>query len=171
MLGHQVHVVHARSEGVFVAPQAIDMPGRYYRKGELLGYVIGKEQPLARVVVPQDAVDMVRLATDRVRVRLVDRPEVIAEGRVVRQVPAGEAYLPSRALATEGGGEIATDPRETKAPKALERMFQFDVALAGIPRLETFGARAYVRFDHRMEPLCLRWYRAVRLLFLSRFGV
>ena len=164
-------IVHARSEGVFVAPQAIDMPGRYYRKGELLGYVIGKEQPLARVVVPQDAVDMVRLATDRVRVRLVDRPEVIAEGRVVRQVPAGEAYLPSRALATDGGGEIAIDPRDTKGPKALERMFQFDVALAGLPRLETFGARAYVRFDHRMEPLCLRWYRAVRLLFLSRFGV
>jgi len=164
-------IVHARSDGVFIAPQALDMPGRYYRKGELLGYVIGKEQPLARVVVPQEAVDMVRLATDRVRVRLVDRPEVIAEGRVVRQVPAGEAYLPSRALATEGGGEIATDPRETKGPKALERMFQFDVALAGIPRLETFGARAYVRFDHRMEPLCLRWYRGVRLLFLSRFGV
>ncbi|HXL75360.1 MAG TPA: hypothetical protein VN967_05850, partial [Burkholderiales bacterium] len=164
-------IVHARSDGVFVAPQALDMPGRYYRKGELLGYVIGKEQPLARVVVPQEAVDMVRLATDRVRVRLVDRPEVIAEGRVVRQVPAGEAYLPSRALATEGGGEIAIDPRDSKGPRALERMFQFDVALAGIPRLETFGARAYVRFDHRMEPLCLRWYRAVRVLFLSRFGV
>ena len=164
-------IAHARSDGVFIAPQALDMPGRYYRKGELLGYVIGKEPPLARVVVPQDAVDMVRLATDRVRVRLVDRPEVIAEGRVVRQVPAGEAYLPSRALATDGGGEIAIDPRDTKGPKALERMLQFDVALAGIPRLETFGARAYVRFDHRMEPLLLRWYRAVRLLFLSRFGV
>jgi putative peptide zinc metalloprotease protein len=50
-------------------------------------------------------------------------------------------------------------------------MFQFDVALEGIPRLETFGTRAYVRFDHGMEPLAVRWYRAVRLLFLSRFGV
>jgi putative peptide zinc metalloprotease protein len=164
-------IVHAHSDGVFIAPQAVDMPGRYYHKGELLGYVIGEQQPYARVVVAQDAVDMVRDATDRVRVSLIDRPEVVAEGRVVRQVPAGETYLPSRALATEGGGQIATDPRDTKGPKALERMFQFDVALEGIPRLETFGTRAYVRFDHGMEPLAVRWYRAVRLLFLSRFGV
>ena len=83
----------------------------------------------------------------------------------------GEAYLPSRALATEGGGQIATDPRDSTGPKALERMFQFDVALAGAPRLEVFGERAYLRFEHRREPLALRWYRDLRRLFLSRFGV
>ena len=164
-------IARARTDGIFLAPQATDMPGRYYRRGELIGYVIGSEPALARVVVPQDAVDLVRLETDRVRVRLIDRPDLVVDGRVVRQVPAGEAYLPSRALAIEGGGEIATDPRDPKGPKALERMFQFDVALEGLPRLEIFGERVYVRFDHRMEPLALRWYRAVRLLFLSRFGV
>jgi putative peptide zinc metalloprotease protein len=164
-------IVHAHSDGVFIAPQAVDLPGRYYRKGELLGYVIGQQQPYARVVVAQDAIDTVRIATSRVRVSLIDRPDLVAEGHVLRQVPAGETYLPSRALAVDGGGQIATDPRDTKGPKALERMFQFDVALEGIPRLDTFGERAYVRFDHEMEPLSLRWYRAVRLLFLSRFGV
>jgi len=134
--------------------------------------VIGsQQQPYARVVVPQDAVDKVRLDTDRVRVRLVDHPEVVAEGKVVRQVPAGETYLPSRALAVEGGGDIAIDPRETKTARALERMFQFDVALDGLPHMDTFGQRVYVRFDHRMEPLGLRWLRSLRLLFLSRFGV
>ena len=163
--------VRAHAEGVFVVPQAVDLPGRYYRKGELLGYVIGKVEPLARVVVPQDAVDLVRLATDRIRLRAVDRPDVIAEGSIVRQVPAGEAYLPSRALAVDGGGQIATDPRDAKGPKALERMFQFDVALAGAPHVDLFGERVYVRFDHRMEPLAVQWYRTVRLLFLSRFSV
>ena len=164
-------IAHARSDGEFIAPQAADMPGRFYRKGELLGYVIGRQQPYVRVVVTQDAVEMVREATRRVRVILVDRPELVAEGRVVREVPAGETYLPSRALAVEGGGQIATDPRDTKGPKALERMFQFDVALGGLRSSDTFGERAYVRFDHNREPLALRWYRTVRLLFLSRFGV
>lgn len=164
-------IVRAQSNGVFVAPDATDMPGRYYVKGERLGYVIGKVRPLARVVVPQDAVDMVRLATDGIRVRLVDRPGLDLRGRIVRQVPAGEAYLPSRALATEGGGRIATDPRDTKGPKALQRMFQFDVALSGIPRLDLFGERVYVRFDHKRVPLALQWYRSVRLLFLSHFSV
>src|SRR5712691_537586 len=35
-------VVRAHTDGVFVAPQMADMPGRYFRKGELLAYVIGK---------------------------------------------------------------------------------------------------------------------------------
>ncbi|HVB47962.1 MAG TPA: hypothetical protein VNF69_06185 [Burkholderiales bacterium] len=164
-------IVRAQRNGVFVVPQAADIPGRYYRKGELLGYVIGRVRPLARVVVPQDAVDMVRLGTDRVRVRLSDRPGVSFDGRIVRQVPAGESYLPSLALATEGGGDIATDPRATKGPKALERMFQFDVALSNAPPLGLFGERVYVRFDHRKQPLAMQWYRSIRLLFLSRFSV
>jgi putative peptide zinc metalloprotease protein len=128
-------------------------------------------QPLARVVVPQEAVDLVREATVRVGVRLVNHPDWVARGRIVRQVPAGEEYLPSRALAAEGGGAIVTDPRDAKAPKTLQRMFQFDIALSGIPRLDVFGERVYVRFDHHMEPLARQWYRGIRLLFLSRFGV
>ena len=164
-------IVRVRADGVFYVPQAGDLPGRYYRKGELLGYVIGEAPPLVRVVVPQDAVDPVRVATDRVLVRLAARPGQVLEGRMVRQVPAGEAYLPSRALAVDGGGQIATDPRDSSGPKALERMFQFDVALQGTPALGVFGERAYVRFEHKREPLAARWYRDVRRLFLSRFGV
>ncbi|HSU78154.1 MAG TPA: hypothetical protein VLI89_13830 [Burkholderiales bacterium] len=164
-------IVRVRADGVFYVPQAGDLPGRYYRKGELLGYVIGEAAPLVRVVVPQDAVDPVRVATDRVLVRLAARPGQVLEGRMVRQVPGGEAYLPSRALAVDGGGQIATDPRDSSGPKALERMFQFDVALQGTPALGVFGERAYVRFEHKREPLAARWYRDVRRLFLSRFGV
>jgi len=164
-------IVRTRADGVLVVPQPADLPGRYFRKGELLGYVVGRDEaPLVRVVVPQDAIDAVRISTDRVRVRLASRPQRVLEGRIVRQVPAGEAVLPSRALAMEGGGRIATDPRDS-APKALERMFQFDVVLPGAPSLGVFGERAYVRFEHRAEPLALRWYRDLRRLFLSRFGV
>jgi len=164
-------IVRVRADGVFYVPQAGDLPGRYYRKGELLGYVIGEATPLVRVVVPQDAVDPVRAATDRILVRLAARPGEVLEARMVRQVPAGEAYLPSRALAVEGGGQIATDPRDSNGPKALERMFQFDLALQATPAPGVFGERAYVRFEHKREPLAARWYRDVRRLFLSRFGV
>jgi putative peptide zinc metalloprotease protein len=161
-------VVRARTDGVLVVPQMVDMPGRYYRKGDPLGYVMGKAPALARVVVTQDAVDEVRLATDRVRVRLAERPQTILQGRVVREVPAGDETLPSPALAAQAGGEIATDPREAKNPKALERVFQFDVVLDGAARADYFGQRVFVRFEHQME---LRWYRSIRLLFLRSFNV
>lgn len=164
-------LIRARASGVFVVPNMDDMMGRFYRKGELLGYVIGHTQPLVRVVVPQDATDQVRVESDRVRLQVLDRGHVIHTGRIVREVPAGDEYLPSRALAIEGGGTIATDPRDTKGPKALQRMFQFDIILDDAPHFSTYGQRAVVRFEHAPRPLAVQWYRAVRLLFLSRFSV
>ena len=50
-------------------------------------------------------------------------------------------------------------------------MFQVDVELTDEHGIELFGQRAYVRFDHKMQPLALQWYRSVRRLFLSRFNV
>jgi putative peptide zinc metalloprotease protein len=164
-------VVHARTDGIFVVPQRADMPGRYYKKGDLLGYVIGRAHPLARVVVPQEAIDEVRLGTDDVRVRLSENPETALHGRVVREVPAGDATLPSPALSAQSGGAIATDPRETKTSKALQRFFQFDVELEDADRIDHFGQRLFVRFEHRMEPLAVQWYRSIRLLFLTAFNV
>jgi putative peptide zinc metalloprotease protein len=164
-------IVRANTDGVFVVPQMLDMPGRYYRKGDLLGYVIGSAQKLARVVVPQDAVDRVRASTGGVRARVVDHLNTTVTGHIVRAVPGGDELLPSRALAIEGGGEVATDPRETKGAKAMQRMFQFDVELDGGRSDNQFGQRVYVRFEHKEEPLLIQWYRSVRLLFLSRFSV
>jgi putative peptide zinc metalloprotease protein len=164
-------VTRANTDGVFVVSQMGDMLGRYYRKGDLLGYVMGKTAPLARVVVSQDAVDNVRSDTDRIRLRLVNQPTVVMKGRMLRDVPGGEEQLPSIALAAEGGGEIATDPRETKSPKALQRMFQFDVEIEDINLVDRFGQRVYVRFEHQMTPLSVQWYRSIRRLFLSSLNV
>jgi len=149
----------------------VDMPGRYYRRGELLGYVVGNATPLARVVVPQEAVDRVRLTTDRIQVRPVDQPRLVLEGRVLRAVPAGGEYLPSAALGVDGGGDFAIDPRDAKGPKTLQRTFQFDIELQGLEAVNHFGQHVFVRFEHRMEPLAVQWYRSVRLLLLTNFHV
>jgi putative peptide zinc metalloprotease protein len=164
-------VTRARTDGVFIVPQVVDMPGRYHKRGELLGYVVGKSTPLARVVVPQEAVDRVRLTTDRIEVRPVDRPRLLLEGRVLRAVPAGGEYLPSAALGAEGGGDLAVDPRDSKGPKTLQRTFQFDIELSGLQAMDHFGQHVFVRFDHHMEPLSVQWYRSIRLLLLTNFNV
>jgi putative peptide zinc metalloprotease protein len=165
--------VRAGSDGTFVAPRANDMPGRYYREGDPLGYVIDLARPIVRVVVAQESVDQVRQGTDRVSVRFAHRPEAVAVGRIVRLVPAGDEYLPSRALSVEGGGRIATDPRDQKGARTMERMFQLDVEFEDKDTAQRafFGERLYVRFDHAAEPMGVQWYRAVRLLFLSHFHV
>jgi putative peptide zinc metalloprotease protein len=163
--------VRAQTDGTFIVPEALDLPGRYYHQGDLMAYVIGSSQAMARVVVSQDAIDRVRAGTDRVRVRMVDHPRTIVTGHIVRAVPGADEYLPSKALAVDGGGDIATDPRDQKGAKAMQRMFQFDVALDLAQPVDHFGQRVYVRFEHDDEPLSVQLYRRVRLLFLSRFSV
>ena len=163
-------VVRAKASGVFISPMNQDMQDRYYKKGDLLGYVIGQMQPLVRVVVPQAAIARVRADTESIHVRMVDRPDVVLDGHILRAVPLGNELLPTRALSTEGGGEIATDPRE-KDVKALSRMFQFDIGVDAPWPITSFGQRVYVRFEHGRETLASQIYRTVRLVFLSRFGV
>jgi putative peptide zinc metalloprotease protein len=126
------------------------------------------------VVVAQDDADAVRSATTAVQVRLVHQPGQVLQGRLQREVPAGAEYLPSVALATQGGGQLATDPRDTKGARTLERTFQFDVAVevpaAGAVEV-FFGEHVHARFRHPSEPLAWQWYRSVRRLFLSHFHV
>ena len=163
--------VRARTDGIFLVPQMGDQEGRFLREGDLLGYVVGAALPIVRVVVPQDAIDRVRVAATQVKVRLVDQPATTWTGHVVRAVPSADEMLPSKALAVDGGGDIATDPRDQRGPKAMQRMFQFDVQLDTDPHFTQFGQRAYVRFAHENEPLFVQWYRRIRLLFLSRLSI
>ena len=164
-------IVRAATDGIFRVPQPGDMAGRFHRKGELLAYVMDSAQRVARVVVEQGNVDQVHLVTDRVAVRLAERPEQVIEGRVLRQVPAGDNNLPSRVLALDGGGRIAVDPRDQAGTRTLERTFQLDIELAQGAGQRYFGERVFVRFEHPAQPLAMQWYRDIRRLLLRQFNV
>jgi putative peptide zinc metalloprotease protein len=163
--------IRGTANGVFVVPMAQDLPGRFVRRGELLGYVLDRSTITARVVVSQSDVDFVRQQTKRVQIRF---PESISEclpAILRREVPAATDQLPGRALSQEGGGEIAIDPRDMLGIKAFQKVFLFDVELPTCEGLYNVGGRIYVRFDHGKEPLFWRWYRGLRQLFLRRFNV
>jgi putative peptide zinc metalloprotease protein len=163
--------VHSSAEGTFFSPMAQDLPGRFVKRGELLGYVLDPSTITARVVVSQSDVDFVRQRTSGAKIRF---PEKIAETiRAVmkREVPAATDQLPGKALSQEGGGEIAIDPRDMVGIKAFQKVFLFDIELPGHAGFYNVGGRVYVRFDHGWEPLIWRWYRSVRQLFLRRFNV
>jgi putative peptide zinc metalloprotease protein len=164
----------AAAAGTFIVPSPADVAGKHRRKGEPVAYVIDKPAPLVRVVVEQDSVDRVRRDTRAVQVRLAHRPDEVHSATVAREVPAGGEYLPSRALSAEGGGALATDPRDTQGGgRTLERTFQFDLRLPddGKSPAGFFGARVHVRFDHTPEPIGLQWLRSLRRVFLSHFHV
>ncbi len=163
--------IYSPTNGKFLVPMAQDLPGRFVRRGELLGHVVDNATISARVVVSQSDVDFVRQRTLEVKVRL---PETVAEtlpATINREVPAATDRLPSIILSQEGGGEIAIDPRDLLGAKAFQKVFIFDLGLSAQPRVYNVGGRVYVRFDHGREPLIYRWYRGARRLFLRRFSV
>ncbi|HRD90468.1 MAG TPA: hypothetical protein PK752_19765, partial [Accumulibacter sp.] len=148
-----------------------DLPGRFVRQGELLGYIVSGPPRLVRVVVGQDDIALVRERRTEVEVKLADRLDRTYAGRLLREVPGGHEQLPSKALSLAGGGPHATDPRDRDGLRTLQRLFQFDLELPPEVGSPEIGTRVFVRFHHHAEPLARQWGRRLRQLFLARFDV
>lgn len=157
--------------GNLIMDRPDDLPGRFVKKGDVLGYVVGEYLPIVRVVVPQSDVEQVRLAIRSVEVRLPQAIAVTWPAKVIREVPAAEKELPSLALSQEGGGEIPMDPHDQHGKKTLQSLFEFELQLPASAPTPYLGSRVYVRFEHPAEPIGVRSWRAVRRLFLSHFQV
>jgi putative peptide zinc metalloprotease protein len=164
-------IVRSTADGTFVIPMPQDFPGRFVRRGELLGYVLNRSAIIARVVVSQADVDFVRQRSFGVKVRFPESVADVQLAELLREVPAATDQLPSRTLSLEGGGEIAIDPRDMMGIKTFQKIFLFDIELPPPAGLYNVGGRVYVRFDHGKEPMIRRWYRGIRQLFLKRFNV
>jgi len=163
-------VLRSPADGRFSLAQAQDLPGRFIKQGEPIAVVLPEQMVTVRVLVPQDNVDHVRQYHERVSVRLAERFSEVLPARVVREVPRASDQLPNLALAQAGGGVVALDPGQPNAAKSLQTHFEFELAIGGA-QASVMGERAYVRFDHPGEPIALQAGRALRQLFLSRFGI
>ena len=162
-------VLRSPVAGVFLLDLAGDLPGRFVHQGDLLGYVAELDEPTVRVAVPQADIGLVKHQTQSVSVRLAEQLVSPVPARVTRQVPAAVERLPSAALGPMGGGPFAVDPEDATGTRALEGIFEVELALP-VP-VDRLGMRVYVRFDHGSEPLAQQWYRRVRQLFLRKFNV
>ena len=152
-------------------PEASDLPGRYLRRGEQVGWVAQHDRTLLRVVVSQADIGLVRTRMHGAEAALADWNVVPIHAQVIREVPAAGDQLPDRALGSSGGGSFAVDPRDPEGLKTLEKVFQLDLALPPQPAGHLLGRRADVRFDHGSEVIALQVYRSGRQLFLRRFGI
>ena len=146
-----------------------DLPGRYVKQGEVLGYVIPSTAPRVRVIIAQADADFIRSHTRNVAIKLPFDPGLTWAARVVRAVPAASNDLPSAALGREAGGAVATDPRDTSGRKSLLSHFEYELALPDEFPYHLIGSRASVRFEHPPEPLGYAMWRGLRRLFLAYF--
>lgn len=151
--------------------RADDLRGRFVERGELLGFIRTDAQSIVRVVIPQDDIGLVRLASPQVRVMISDRIGDDMTGSFMREVPGGAFTLPATAMGIGGGGVHATDPNDHEHLRTLNRVFQLDIELPHPVTGSHVGTRAYVKFSAPPEPIANQLTRRIRQLFLSRLDV
>ncbi|MGI9333704.1 MAG: peptidase M50, partial [Gammaproteobacteria bacterium] len=163
-------VVRAAVPGTLVLPAGADLIGRYVRRGEELGFVLGSSPLAVRVPVAQADIDHVRSRTESIEIRLASTPRLVHTARLVAHAPAASHTLPHEILTIDAGGRIARDPRDTSPLQSVEPYFLFELEVPGLA-VERVGERAQVLFRHRAEALAQRWYRGARRLLLRQFNV
>ncbi|MES9943326.1 MAG: hypothetical protein ABW080_00015 [Candidatus Thiodiazotropha sp.] len=155
--------------GTFLVQQPGDLPGLFLHQGDLIGYVFDNRQAELRVAVSQEAVGLVRHATETIEARYANRPGELVPVKRVREIPESRQRLPSPALGSLGGGEFTLHPEDRDGTRPLEAVFEMRLQLEQpVTRL---GERIIVRFEHRPRPLGWQWFRSLRQLFLKRFNL
>ncbi len=166
----ELQIVAGASGKFVLSKAAADLPERFLRRGEPIGYVVPPRTATARVLVSQHDVDLVRNRTERVEVKIAGRLHDSYAATIRREVPAASNRVSNLALSSVGGGGAPLDPRQTKEPRTLDAWFEFELELPATAAL-VLGEHVYVRFEHGAEPLATRIYRAVRQLFMRQFTV
>jgi len=163
-------IMISQQDGAFVMSNNDDIEGYFVRQGDPIAYVINYDEVSIRVVVPQNAIGLVRQNVDNVEVRFVDRINQAYSTNVSREIPAATYKLPSKSLAQQGGGSIQTDPFDTDGTKTQDQYFQFEITLPENVMTSHIGQRVFVKFKHGKEPLAMQWYRSFEELFLNELG-
>lgn len=165
-------VIRSPRDGIFIVPREQDQIDRFVSKGQVVAFVTSvNDHTTVRAAVSQDDIGLVRERTRQVDVRSAGWNIQSYPSKLAREVHGGTHQLPTAALGTEGGGEFAIDPSEPGGRKTLERVFEIEIRLPPQAHAEFLGRRMYVRFDHGYQPLGIQAWRALRQLFLRRFGV
>ena len=160
-------VIVAGKDGVLSLPVASDLPGKYVRRGDVIGHVVGQGGSSALVVVPQSDIDSVRQQLEAIEVRLGSQPGKTFSAEFLRELPQGTDRLPHRILGSASGGLMAVDARDQSGTQLVSKVFMVEIGLpADLPE-NFFGNRLYVRFIHPEETLGKQLVRRFNQLLLQ----
>ena len=161
----------AGNDGRFVLEKEGLVLGRHVKQGELLGYVVNKQDLMVKAVLTQQRIERVQAGVKSARVRLADRFSESLAATLTRQTPAALHSLPSPALAYDGKSGIAVASQTDEQLQTVERVFHIELALPGEATIAGIGGRAYVTLRHQPESLGRRWWRSTRQLLLKQLTV
>jgi putative peptide zinc metalloprotease protein len=162
--------VIAPTGGTFVQSDTGFLPGRFYQKGQPVGFVLADSYLTVKAAVRQEDIDLVS-RHQSVSVRFAGMPDVEHDAFLYRQVPSATRLLPSAALGAAGGGSLRVDPDDPEGRLAAEDVYLIDLIFqsSDIPRL--VGLRAHVLFRNGRTVLAELFRRELQILFMRHLDV
>lgn len=154
--------------GTLALTNRSDMLGRFYRKGDVLGFVVDSSQAMVQTVVPESRLSRFQGHIESVEVTLVGQSDKIFNARLVRQTPQASHKLPSAQLGSAQGGQVRVDARDETGLTSLDPVYHFELALEHYDE-PYLAAKVFIKFRHAGESLGEMLYYDVRNLFLHRF--
>ena len=160
-------LVKAQAAGTFAVADSGQLPGRYFAQGALIGHIVGPQQLVIKVVVPEHRMGALSRGIESASVRMAEHFARPVPAFLSRETPSADNRLPSAALGTAAGGGIAIAPGDNTGMKTRERVFHLELVLAEPAEIAGVGERAYVSLQHQSTPLADRFLRSTRQLFLK----
>ena len=155
-------------DGEWICPMARHLPGRYIKRGELVGTVASLDNLEVLAALPQEQAGRVVNAGSAVEIRRSGAVEKTVPAQVTRYIPAAQRNLPN-ALGIQAGGEIATAADDQKGTKAAEPYFEVRVKPNQIQPDWRPGQRVALRFVQPPTPLVSQWYLSIQQMLQKRF--
>ncbi|WP_428033221.1 hypothetical protein [Amphritea sp.] len=163
--------LYAQADGIWSVRNPADLPGKFVRRGDLLGYVITDANVSIRGMVPEADIELVRDKSEAVvALQTSDLyTELTPQSWFV--FPATTKEPVSVILTEPAGGSIIMDPSSTaETPQALRRYFIVALEFEHFPAVYV-DERIHLKFEHPPEAIIYRLYRLVRRTFLEYFSV
>ena len=163
--------IYSQLDGNWFSKDPIQLNQRYYKRGDIIGYVINQPAQIIRSAVLQQDYDLIQKQLKGIEIRFKNHFNVVYTGKIIRSTPQTQKKLLSSALGSQAGGSITVDPNDQEGKNTLQNYFDLDIQLSQALESSVFGDIVYVRYDLGYSPLALQWIRKLHQLFLEQFYV
>ena len=121
-----------------------ELPGRYVKRGEVLGYVVDGPATLVRAAVTQEDMDLIRSrAATPSQVRLANDPaHAVRRARCAARCPAASSSSSRRRSARAAAARSRSIPSQQGGKRSLKRVFDIELELDRPSPSQVFGDRA-----------------------------
>jgi len=158
--------IRAGVTGTLVLPLEQDLPGRFAKRGDNLGYILPADSVQVRAALPQTDAELARQRARAAQVWMIEQQTSLAANIRDKGLAAVSTRLPSVVLGDRGGGHIATDAEDPDGLTAAEPVLIIDLDVPA-QTLARVGAPARVRMDLGSEPLLSQLWLRLRQVFLA----